>query len=310
MKAWLRQHRFALAQACASLATGFGGFAFNVLVVAIALALPFAGLTLLENMRPVSGQMAVEPEISIFMGMETPRARTEALAVDIRRVVQDHQGAARLEFIPREQALSALKQRSNLSGALTTLGSNPLPDAYVLRLEGLHDAAQAGRIERIAADLKALPGVEAVQVDSSWVKRLAALINVLWVALLLLAATLGIVVMAVVFNTVRLQVVTQREEIEVSRLVGATDAYIYRPFYYSGALLGLCAGAIALAVVVLGLQPLNTAIAGFARLYASEFRLAPLSPMPSIVLLALSAALGWCGAVLSVRRHLGRLNPV
>ncbi|MGV3652573.1 MAG: cell division protein FtsX [Noviherbaspirillum sp.] len=309
MKAWLRQHRFALAQACASLTGRFGGFAFNVLVVAIALALPFAGLTLLENMRPVSGKMAVEPEISIFMGMETPRARAEALATEIRRVVREQQGAARLEFIPREQALSALKQRSNLSGALATLGGNPLPDAYVLRLEGLHDTEQAGRIERIAVSLKALPGVETVQVDSAWVKRLAALLNVLWVALLLLAATLGIVVVAVVFNTVRLQVVTQREEIEVSRLVGATDAYIYRPFYYSGALLGLCAGVIALAVVALGLQPLNTAIAGFARLYASEFSLVPLSLLPSIVLLGLSAALGWCGAVLSVRRHLNRLNP-
>src|SRR4051794_9912218 len=101
MKAWLRQHRFALSHACASLVRHFGSFAFNALVVAIALALPFAGLTLLENMRPISGQLAVEPEISMFMAMDTPRARAEALAPAIRRLVQEHQGAAKLEFIPR-----------------------------------------------------------------------------------------------------------------------------------------------------------------------------------------------------------------
>jgi cell division transport system permease protein len=152
-----------------------------------------------------------------------------------------------------------------------------------------------------------LPGVEYVQVDSSWVKRLAALMHVLRLALSLLAVTLGLVVIGVVFNTIRLQVMTQSEEIEVSRLVGATDAFIYRPFYYSGALLGLCAGGLALAAVALALQPLNGAIADFARLYASEFRLAPLGAVEALLLLVLSATLGLSGAVLSVQRHLTRL---
>ena len=107
-----------------------------------------------------------------------------------------------------------------------------------------------------------------MQVDSAWVKRLAALINILRLALLLLAATLGTVVVAVIFNTIRLQVMTQREEILVSKLIGATDSFIHRPFYYTGALLGLCAGALALGAVALALQPLNAAIAEFASLYA------------------------------------------
>jgi cell division transport system permease protein len=110
----------------------------------------------------------------------------------------------------------------------------------------------------------------------------------------------------VVFNTIRLQVMTQREEIEISRLVGATDAFIYRPFYYSGALLGLCAGGIALAAVALALHPLNAAIADFARLYASEFQIVAVGVPVGILLLSLSAALGLSGAVLSVRRHLSR----
>ena len=135
MKGWLRQHRFALAVACAHLLKSPASFALNVLVVAIAFALPIAGLTLLDNIRPVSAQLAVEPEISIFLGMDTSREQAKALAPAIRRVLpQQAQGAAKLEFVPREQALDALKDKSGLSDALATLGSNPLPDGYVLKL--------------------------------------------------------------------------------------------------------------------------------------------------------------------------------
>jgi len=279
-----------------------------VLVVAIALALPFAGLTVLENMRPVSAQLAVEPEISVFLSIDTPRQRASALAPEIQRVLQTSQTGGTIEFIPRENALSALKERSAIADAITTLGNNPLPDGYVLKLAGFENAQDARRVDQIAVQLKGLPGVEYVQVDSAWVQRLSALLNVLRMALLFLAATLGVVVVAVVFNTIRLQVMTQREEIEVSRLVGATDGFICRPFYYSGALLGLAAGALALGVVGLGMRPLNAAIAEFARLYASEFQLVPLGWLLTTSLLLLSAFLGLCGAMLSVRRHLGRAN--
>ena len=156
--------------------------------------------------------------------------------------------------------------------------------------------------------MRHLPGVESAQVDSAWVKRLAALLGVLRLVLLLLAITLGVAVIAVVFNTIRLQVMQQRDEISISKLIGATDTFIHRPFYYTGALLGLCAGALALGAVALALQPLNTAIAEFARLYASEFQLVPLAPLPMAGLLAVSAGLGLIGAFLCVQRHLARLN--
>jgi cell division transport system permease protein len=308
MKGWLRQHAFALAQAGRHALKPCSGFLINVLVVAIALALPFAGLTMLENVRPVSEQLTIEPEISIFLAMDTPRDKATALAPQIRRILQDARSSAKIEFIAREKALNTLKDKTGLADALTTLGANPLPDGFVLKLGGFPNAADAGRADEIAAQLKTLPGVEYVQVDSAWVKRLAALLQVLRLALLLLASALGVVVIAVVFNTIRLQVLSQRDEIEVSRLVGATDAFIYRPFYYTGALLGLCAGGIALAAVALALQPLNGAIADFARLYESEFRLLPLGAAATLQLLGLSAMLGLIGSMLSVRRHLARMR--
>jgi cell division transport system permease protein len=307
---WLRQHQFALAAALSHVRKAPGSFLFNVLVVAVALALPFAGLTLLDNVRPLSAQLAVEPEISVFMRAASTRAQALALEPALLAALAQGQarGQAQVVFVPREQALAALKSKTGLADVLGTLGENPLPDGYVVKLGRFDDAEQAAAVDAIAAALRALPGVDTVQVDSAWVRRLAALMKVLRLALLLLAATLGLVVVAVVFNTVRLQVLTDREEITVSRLLGATDNFIHRPFYYTGALLGLCAGAVALAAVALALGPLNGAIAQFAALYASAFQLAPLAWPACAALLALSGALGLVGAVLSVQRHLARLR--
>ncbi len=307
MSPWFRQHRFALGGALSTVRKAPGSFLFNVLVVAFALMLPFAGITLLDNVRPLSEQLSVDPEISLFMKQEATREEANALAPQIRRIAASG-GTPNIAFVPREQALASLKEKSGLSDVLDTLGDNPLPDSYVMKLEGFARGGAAAGVDAMVAQLRALPGVDTVQVDSAWVKRLAALLNILRLALLLLAVTLGIVVIAVVFNTIRLQVLTQKEEIAVSKLLGATDNFIHRPFYYTGALLGLCAGGVALGAVTLALAPLNRAIAEFARLYASEFQLAPLGGLEIAGLLAISAGLGLIGAMLSVQRHLARVQ--
>jgi cell division transport system permease protein len=307
MNVWFRQHRFALGAAFAQVRKAPGSFLFNVVVVAVALALPFAGFTLLNNVRPLSEELSVDPEISLFMKQAATRDQAEAIDPQLRQILAGSR--AKVNFVPREQALDTLKSKSGLSDVLSTLGDNPLPDSYVMKLEGFaNNNADAARVDGIADRMRALPGVDSVQVDSAWVKRLAALMGVLRLALMLLALTLGVVVIAVVFNTIRLQVLTQKEEIAVSKLLGATNDFIHRPFYYTGALLGLAAGAVALGAVALALKPLNTAIAEFARLYASEFQLAALPPLGIIGLLALSAGLGLAGAMLSVRRHLAKLT--
>jgi cell division transport system permease protein len=306
MNIWFRQHRFALGAALSHVRKAPGSFLFNVLVVAVALALPFAGVTLLDNVRPLSEELSVDPEISLFLKTDTPRDQAQALAPQLQQILRGSH--AKVSFVPREQALASLKEKSGLTDVIETLGDNPLPDSYVMKLEGFASGADAARVDGLAEQMRALPGVDSVQVDSAWVKRLAALLGVLRLALLLLAITLGVVVIAVVFNTIRLQVLTQREEIAVSKLLGATDNFIHRPFYYTGALLGLCSGAVALGAVALALRPLNTAIAEFARLYASEFQLTPLPPLGMAALLAISAGLGLVGAMLSVQRHLARLN--
>ncbi len=301
---WLREHRLALSAALARIRKRPGGFGFNVMVIALALALPLAGLTLLENLRPISRDLAVEPEISVFLSTDVARDRAQAMAADIREAARHTGVPVKLDFIDRDKALAAMKSRAGLDDVVGALGSNPLPDAYVVRIIGGEAKTSPARIEALASELQKVQGIETVQLDAAWVKRLAALLDLASTVLALLATTLCGVVLAVVFNTIRLQVFTQHEEIGVARLVGATDAFVSRPFYYMGGLLGLCAGALALLAVGGGLMMMNTSVGELARLYGSNFMLAPLDVGSVALLLAASAALGVIGAGLSVRRAL------
>ncbi|WP_338847738.1 permease-like cell division protein FtsX [Massilia sp. W12] len=308
MKNWWRQQSFALAVAFAHLRAAPAGFAFNVLVVACALALPLAGFTLLQNLRPLSAQLAVEPELSIFLKPALTQEEGRALGEPIERLLQQYKVRARMRFVPREEALAQLQARGALADVLGSLGQNPLPDSWVLQLEQVADPRAVQGVPALVQDLKNLPGVDVAQVDSDWVKRLAAFLQLAWLMLAFIAATLMVVVLVVVFNTVRLQVLTRLPEISVSRLVGASDSFIHRPFLYGGAMLGLCAGLLALGMVALTLQPFNRLIAELAHLYASEFQLRPLALIDSVLLLVFAILLGWCGAWLSVRRHLQRMH--
>ncbi|MDP1979956.1 MAG: permease-like cell division protein FtsX [Undibacterium umbellatum] len=304
MTNWLRQHLFAIKTALTHVRGSPGNFLFNVLVVAIALALPIAGLTLIENIRPISSQLSIEPEISIFVSPDTPRATATALSIPLKKLLKEKNITANLSFIPKDKALASLEQSSNLAEVLSTLGGNPLPDAYILAMSN----NDAGKIEALVEEIKQMPDVDVVQLDSAWVKRLAALVQIMQLGLLFLATTLGVVVVVVVFNATRLQVISHRAEISLTRLLGATNSFIHKPYYYTGALLGLLAGALALGMIAASLQPLNKAIAEFAKLYASEFHLAPLGIAQSAILLAVSMLLGLVGVFLSVRRQLAKAS--
>ncbi len=300
----IREHRFALRAALARIRSAPGGFLFNVLVIALALILPVAGLTVVDNLRPLARDLAVEPEISLFLDIEAPRERVQALAAEIRTAAGEQGLRAKVSFVSRETALEALRERAGLTDVVAALGSNPLPDAYVVRLPDALEDAGAPRIEALAKKLRKLDGVDTVQLDSDWVKRLAALLQLATTALWLLAATLAGVVLVVVFNTIRLQVMNQSDEVAVSRLLGATDGFIARPFYYTGGLLGLGASALALLGVTGGLLLLNASVGQLARLYGSSFELVPPGMLTIAALLASTAGLGVLGAALSVRHSL------
>lgn len=292
MIAWLRQHR----QACRAALRRLG--VLNALVIGIAISLPAGGYALLESLRALAGRATLDPQISLFLRPEAKRAEAEALG----RALRADRRIASVRFVPREEALKQLSAVEGMAEVIASLGRNPLPDAFVLRA-----ADQA--LEPLAADLARLPGVAHVQADSVWARRLSALERLGRIGIGLLGALLGAGVVAVTFNTIRLQILTQREEIEVSKLIGATDAFIRRPFYYLGLLQGAGGGVLALAIVGLLLAALNAEVRPLAESYGSGFRFAFL-PLPgALAVLSLAGGLGWLGAHLSVSRHLRQIEP-
>jgi cell division transport system permease protein len=297
---WLREHLFAMRDVGNRILHAPLSFSFNVLVIALALVLPVAGLTLIDNVRPISRQLVIEPEIAVFLTPDLSRERATAMAATMRKLAQASDVSIKLEFIPRETALANMKIQAGLSDVVSTLGSNPLPDAY----------GTAARIEKLAENIRQLESVETVQLDTVWVKRLAALLQLAGTLLWILSATLCGVVVAVVFNTIRLQIVTHSEEIHVSQMLGATDAYVARPFYYTGAMLGLVAGGLSLLIVLLGLTLLNGSIIELAQSYGSTFTLQPLALTSAALLLLSSTGLGMLGAALSAGRALRATDQI
>ena len=301
MRAWLRQHRQAFAAAFGKIAAQKAAAGLNALVIGIALSLPAGGYALLASLRAAGAGASLEPQLSAFLRPETKRAEAEALLARLK-------GDARLRevrFVPREQALKELQATEGLAEVVAALSRNPLPDAFVLRPKG----AEAEALEALARELRALPTVAHVQVDSAWARRLGALAGTARLAIALLAALLAFGLVAITFNTIRLQVLTQRAEIEISRLIGATDAFIRRPFFYLGALQGLAGGALALAILWGSLTALNVGVAELAASYGSGFRLAFLAPGDALAVVLFSAGLSWFGAYLSVSRYLLEIEP-
>jgi cell division transport system permease protein len=257
----------------------------------------------------MTGRLDVEPEISVFLKTDLSREDALAMEPNIRRIVEERGEKARLNFVSKEKALAVLQKKEGVSNIVSTLGKNPLPDGYLIKLDAHRgNLSSSAQVESIAQQLEKLPQIHRVQIDSAWIKRLAALVRIVRLCILFLGVTLGIVMVAVIFNTIRLQVLTRIDEITLTRTVGASHAYIRRPFYYTGILHGLIAGALALGMVFAALYLLNNALSELAYLYATEIRIVPPAPPLTGLLLLSSAALGWVGALLSVNRHLGRMN--
>jgi cell division transport system permease protein len=293
MTAWLRQHRDALARAFAKLLAQRSASLLNALVIGVALSLPAGGYALLANLQQVAQRVTLEPRISVFLKPEAKRAELESRLRGDARVAQ-------LRFVSREEALKELRQSEGLAEVVAALERNPLPDAFVLQ------ARRGGgpELEALAADVRALPGVAQAQVDSAWAQRLGALARIGRLALAVLAVLLAAGLVAVTFNTIRLQILTQREEIEVSQLLGATHAFIRRPFFYLGLLQGLAGGALGLLILWAGLATLNQGVRDLAQTYGSSFQLAFLSGAEALAVLGASAFLGWLGTLFSVSKYL------
>lgn len=280
----------------------FGTF-LTVLVVGLALALPLALELLVANAGMATGGFADAVDISVYFKHGAPLDKVRQLAASTRA----RPGVAQVTVVSADDALKEFKRYSGFGAALEVLDDNPLPS--VLHIRPAADARSPAQIGALEHYLAAWPEVDTVQVDSAWVERLNAILDLLRHVLLAAAALLGLGVLAMIGNTVRLEIENRRAEIEVIKLVGGSNAFVRRPLLYTGVLYGVAGALIAWVLIVAAVLWLRGPVATLAHLYGSQFALAGPAPAEIGALLAGGAALGWLGAWLSATRHLYRIEP-
>ncbi|HUL19678.1 MAG TPA: permease-like cell division protein FtsX [Steroidobacteraceae bacterium] len=275
----------------------------TLLVIALALVLPAALKLFVANAQAATGNFASAVDVSVFLKTDVPLQKAQQLAQNARA----RNDVASVTLIPADKGLEDFRTYSGFGDALAALKENPLP--HVLHVRPRAGASSAAALESLRRYFVAWPEVDLVQVDSEWVMRFNAILEVLQRVLLIAAALLGVGVLAVIGNTIRLEIQARRAEIEVTKLVGGSNAFVRRPFLYTGVLYGLGGALLAWAILAIVLLILREPVATLARLYGSRFELQGLAPEDVAVLLAAGFVLGWLGAWISAARHLRSIEP-
>ena len=301
MIGWMRHHKHALGTALHRLRMQAFTTLLTALAMGVAISLP-SGLYLgLENLGRVAGELPAQPEISVFLDAGASAEQKQAIAARLKQPDIDQ-----ARFVPKDEALAALSASQDLSDITAGLTENPLPDAWVVRPQ----ATSRDALVRISDSLKKLPGVAETHLDSQWAERLQAALAIGRTGVWLLAGLFAIALVAISGNAIRAQVLARRDEILVSRLIGATDRHIRRPFLYLGALQGLFGGLAAGGVLAVVGTLLQEPVGHLAVLYGSAFHLSPPNGGEIAAVLGLTALFGWLGAWLSVTRSLHQVETV
>lgn len=273
----------------------------TLLVIAIALALPGGLYVLLKNAQSVSDGWEGSAQVSLFLTAKTSDDQGRALAAELARRAD----VKRTDFVSRAQALAEFREQSGLGNILEELGENPLPAVIVV----YPAEASLERAEKLRDDLAKLGQVDIAQLDAQWVQRLYALLELGERLVVALAIGLALAVLLVIVNTIRLGIENRRDEIVIVKLVGGTDAYVRRPFLYTGFWYGLGGSVMALILIQILLLWLDGPVQVVADLYRSRFELEGLGFGAACLMLSGSILTGLLGAALAVRQHLRAIEP-
>jgi len=295
---WLAQHQAALRDAVRRMTAAPLNSLLSLLVIGVALTLPTAGWLTLDNLRQLAGDAPGVQQISIFLTVEAGKREFNDIDSRLREA-----RAGNWRFVPREEALKRLQAAEGMAEIIGSLPRNPLPDAFIVTPTDVRPEA----LEQLARNFSTWPKVAHVQLDSAWVKRLDALLRLGKLVIMLLGALFAGAMVTITFNTIRLQILAQAAEIEVAKLIGATDSYIQRPLHYFGMLQGALGGLVAALLASAGFHLLTPGVAELARLYGSSFALQGPSATDVVVLTVIGGVLGWLGARISVLIHLQRV---
>lgn len=298
MSLWLSQHQQPLKLVIGRMRNNLMATLLMFCVIGVTLCLPAILYTVVDNLSRLTGGVESKPQISLFLKLDASN-KTE-----IEAQLRKHADVASFEFVSKDDAWSKMQQDKNTADAAASLEKNPLPDAFYITPKNI----SPDNIGHLQEEMQKWNGVELSQVDANWVKRLDTILKLGKKALFVLVVLLGFALITVIGNTIRLQIMTQREEIEVSKLIGATNPFIRRPFLYAGVLYGLGGGLAALIILTFVTMLFNFSVTEIADLYASNFRLHLPSGLSILVLLVSATGLGWLGSYFAVNRTLAQFE--
>jgi len=273
-----------------------------ILVIAVTLAIPAALNLVVKNARSVSEGWDNALDFSIYLDRGLNESEAEALA----RLIQQRADVESVQLITASEALEEFKRQSGFGEALDHLSENPLPHTLVVR-PGAANTSQSMIL--LQEELGNLPEADVVQVDTDWVRRFHAILDIFKQAIVIGASLLGIAIIVIIGNTIRLDIQNRREEIEVTKLIGASNAFVRRPFLWSGFWYGLFGGLLALGLVQYGLYLLEQPAARLAGLYQSGVTVLSLTLVESLAILGVGIALGLVGSWFAAARHMRRIEP-
>lgn len=303
MGAWLTRHAQTSIGSLGRLSQQKLATLLTILVIGIALALPACLHLLISNAQNATGNWNRAVDLTVFLKRPTSAEEATRTADRIRK----RRDVSNVELITSDAALKEFRRDSGFGPAIDALNENPLP--HTLVVTPATEFATAADLESLAADLRGMPSIDVVQLDTAWVNRLNAILDTVRSGLVAAAALLALGVMVIVGNTIRLDIQNRRAEIEVTKLVGGSDAFVRRPFLYNGIWYGFGGGVTAWIITLAVIGVLREPIGRLAGLYGSAFKLGGLDPKATLILLGGGIVLGWLGSYLAASRHLRAIEP-
>jgi len=303
MKQWFERHLQTMVGSVGRLWTHPFATLLTILVIGIALALPACLHVLVQNVRTASGGWSNALDISVYMKTSASLDDTKQAAERIRK----RSDVDEVTIIPADDALAEFRKSSGFGEALEALKDNPLPHALVVRPDA--ESRDPARVAQLTRELREIPGVDIVQLDTEWVSRFNAILDVVRRVVFLAAGLFALGILVIVGNTIRLDIENRRDEIEVTKLVGGSDAFVRRPFLYNGIWYGLGGGLIAWLIVAIVVLVLGDPVERIAGLYGSKFELQGLGLVGWAALMAGGIGLGWLGSFIAATRELRGIEP-
>lgn len=299
---WSKEHLRVLLFSLGKIARAPLAAGLTALVIGIALALPAGLYVAVRNLSTIGYSWQESLQISLFLKDSVSPERGAAMT----REIGADTAVARAQYISREQSLAEFRELSGFGEALDLLQDNPLP--AVIAVTPQRKLAKAD-VQALVERMSELPEVDLAKLDQQWLERLYAVLAIAERAVGIIALLLGLAVMVIIGNTIRLDIEARREEIEVMKLIGAPGSFVRRPFLYSGFWFGFGGGVLAWILVGIGTSMLDAPSADLAALYGSDFRVSGLGIADGLSLIASGVVLGWAGAFVTVTRRLAQIEP-